>query len=174
MHSLENSVLLLSPTHTINFNSSAASKPLSPLEITAMAAEDVFPGAAEPFAAILFPGVVIKEVSRVFGNCYIHGKGSKCDWNRITQFKRLWKEAIVTKASREQWRRASGPHYSLMSAVCAVISLGGLSGFWVPVKMTLVGLVALIIALYLTPSCSILPNLLLMTFLSEWLPSGSG
>ena len=54
-----------------------------------------------------------------------------------------------------------------MSAACAVISLGGLTGFWVPVKMTLIGFAALLVALYLTPSCAILPNLLMMTFLSE-------
>lgn len=160
-------VLLLSPTHTIHLNDST-SKYLAPLEITAMAAEDIFPGAKIPFAAIIFPGVVIKEVSRAFGNCYMsHSSGKQCHWNNIIQFRRLWQEAKVTESSRDQWRQVSGPHYTLMSAACAVITVGGLSGFWVPVQMTLVGFVALLISLYLTPSCSILSNLILMTLLSK-------
>ena len=98
----------------------------------------------------------------------MQGGSKKCDWKRVTQFDRLWKEATVTKAAHEQWTKASGPYYSLISAACAVISIGGISGFWVPVQMTLVGLVTLIVSLYLTPSCSMLPNLLLMTFLSKF------
>ena len=133
-----------------------------------MAAEDIFPGAKIPFAVIIFPGVVLKEVSRVFGHCYMtHSSGKQCNWSLIIQFRRLWQEAQVTESSREKWRQASGPHYTLMSAACAVVTLGGLSGFCVPVQMTLVGLVALLISLYLTPSCSILSNLILMTFLGK-------
>ena len=57
------SVLLQSPTHTVNLGDGpGSSKPLSPLEVAAIAAIELVPAAMPVMQAILFPGTVMKEV----------------------------------------------------------------------------------------------------------------
>ena len=95
-------VLLLCPTHTINLDSDASSKPLSPLEVAAMSAADLTEAFVLPFQVILFPGIVMKEVSKVLGACVVENGSKKCDWFRIVQFDRLWGEAVMPEDLRAQ------------------------------------------------------------------------
>ena len=128
---------------------------------------ELFPAAEPVMQAILFPGNVIKEVSKVFGACMMDKNSKQCSWARILQFERLWDDAAVTEEAREQWHRAMGKNYFAMSCACTVVALGGLCSFITPVKLVFPGNALMAAVLYYTTTCSIMPNLLLMLFLSK-------
>ena len=93
---------------------------------------------------------------------------SQCDWARVLQFEKLWDDAEVDDEARDQWRKAMGKNYFAMSCACVVAAIGGLFSFITPVKMVFPGLALMTAVLYISVSCAILPNLLFMTFMSEY------
>ena len=106
------------------------------------------------------------QVSKVLGAC-LQGHDDQCRWSRIGQFERLWRESAPSDEAQQQWQKALGPYSAIMSGACAVVAFGGLGCFWVPVKMVFLGLILMLAVLYNTPTCSILPNLLFMSFMSK-------
>lgn len=75
-------VLLQSPTHTVNLGDGpGSSKPLSPLEVAAIAAIELIPAAMPVAQAVLFPGTVMKEVGRRYRAIEQLGQqwGGSCD-----------------------------------------------------------------------------------------------
>lgn len=67
----------------------------------------------------------------------------------------------------EEWHQAVGISHGLLSAACAVVTIGGLACFVTTVKMLPVGFFFLLAVILQTPNCKFLPNLVLMSFLGK-------
>jgi len=138
---------------------------MSPLEVTAIAGTELFPAATDLFKGLLFIGTYFKEVSIVGGQCYTYGSNSpRCRWSRLTEFERLWETSDATR-NAEQWHAAVGSRHKLLATCCAVTSIAGLAGFITPVKMVAAGLGLMVMVVYNTPQCTMLPNLMFAGFL---------
>jgi hypothetical protein len=105
------------------------------------------------------------QASQVLTHCYL-GNGP-CDFSILTEYKRVWKGTIIKKQDQYDWRTSTGKNFAFLSCVSAVVTVAGLACFFVPVNMVVVGLLLMIAGLYYTHECTILPNLIFMTFLGE-------
>ncbi|GAX77507.1 hypothetical protein CEUSTIGMA_g4951.t1 [Chlamydomonas eustigma] len=159
-------VVLQCPTHmmkAVNEQNRFTTKPVSPLEITAWTGSELLPTATPLFRLMLYPGVMIKQVSQVLTYCYL-GNGP-CDFTSLTEYNKIWKGTLIKRQDQYDWRTSAGKNFAFLSCSSTVVTVAGLACFFVPVNMVVVGLLLMIAGLYYTKECSVLPNLMFMIFL---------